>query len=184
MGLQVFLIRFVGILDAAGIPYMICGSVASTFHSAPRTTQDIDIVVELDQGRLVALLAHLPGEAYYVSEQAAHDALRRRSIFNVIDLDTGWKADLVVRKGRPFSAKEFGRRLQVEFMGVSLWIASAEDCVISKLEWAALGASERQLGDVRSIVDVQGERLDRAYIEHWVGELGLRNGWRKVLEAR
>ena len=152
---------------------MIVGSVASTFHSTPRTTQDIDVVVELDALRLKALLDHLPEEDYYVSDVAARDALRRRSMFNVVDLESGWKADLVVRKNRPFSAEEFRRRIQVDFMGVPLYIASAEDCVISKLEWAALGSSERQLRDVKMILDVQGESLDRAYIEQWVGHLGL-----------
>jgi hypothetical protein len=180
VSLQAFLTRLVGVLDAAGVPYMICGSAASTFHSAPRTTQDIDVVVDLDAGRLGELLARLPEDAYYVSEGAAREALRRRSMFNVVDLETGWKADLVVRKDRPFSVEEFGRRLRVEFMGVPLWVSSAEDCVISKLEWATLGGSERQLADVRSILEVQGERLDRQYVERWVEQLGLQDAWLTV----
>ena len=99
MSLRDFLARLTGALDQASIPYMIAGSIASTYYSAPRTTQDVDLVVELDGARLRALLASLPEDQLYDSPDAARDALRRRSMFNVIDLETGWKADLIVRTG-------------------------------------------------------------------------------------
>jgi hypothetical protein len=181
MSLQGFLERVVCILEKAGVSYMVCGSIASTFYSTPRTTHDIDIVVELSGPQLQRLLQYLPEEDYYVSEEAAMDALRRRSMFNVVDLESGWKLDLVVRKNRPFSEEEFRRRRQVEVVGVSLWMASPEDCVISKLEWAALGESERQLRDVRQLVEVQGETLDLGYIQHWVKELKLDGVWQRML---
>jgi hypothetical protein len=112
VSLRDFLERLTGALDQAGVPYMIAGSVASTYYSAPRTTQEVDLVVELDGARLRSLLASLPEDELYYSPEAAHDALRRRSMFNVIDLATGWKADLIVRKGRPFSAEELRRRVR------------------------------------------------------------------------
>jgi hypothetical protein len=37
-------------LAAAGIPYMVTGSVASSFHGEPRATRDIDIVIEAQAG--------------------------------------------------------------------------------------------------------------------------------------
>lgn len=181
MSLRDFLARLTGALDQAGVPYMIAGSIASTYYSAPRTTQDVDLVVELDGARLQALLASLPEDELYYSMDAARDALRRRSMFNVIDLATGWKADLIVRKGRPFSAEELRRRVQVDLLGLRVWMATAEDCVISKLEWARAGSSERQIRDVRGILDAQGPALDRAYVEHWVRELGLEDLWSAAL---
>lgn len=180
MSLQNFLERMTRILEEAGVPYMVCGSVASTFYSTPRTTQDIDVVVELEGSRLKMLLARLPEEEYYVSEDAALDAIRRRSMFNVVDLESGWKMDLVVRKNRMFSEEEFRRRRRVDFLGVPLWLASAEDCVISKLEWSALGSSERQLRDVKQVLDVQGSSLDRDYIQQWVQKLGLQAEWEQA----
>lgn len=85
---------------------MLCGLVASTIHSQPRTTQDVDVVVVLTLGSLRALLAQLPDDRYYVSEEAARDAVARRGMFNVIDLETGWKADLVIRKDRDFPLQD------------------------------------------------------------------------------
>lgn len=173
-----FLGRLVAILDAAAVPYMVAGSFASTFHGIPRLTQDIDVVVRLDSSAVSRLLAALPPDEYYVSEEAARDAVRRRSQFNVIDLATGWKADLIVQKARPFSELEMQRRLRVTLLGTTLFVASAEDTIIAKLEWARESRSARQLGDVRDILSVRGASLDRPYIEAWAAALGVSDLWR------
>lgn len=180
--LRDFLARMTGHLDAAGVPYMLAGSLASTFHGTPRTTQDVDIVLELGPGSLRRLFAELDEEAYYVSKDAALDAVRRQGQFNVIDMRTGWKADLIVRKDRPFSEMEFGRRVRTEVLGIPVWLATAEDTVIAKLEWAQKGGSERQLRDVAGILELRAGELDRAYIERWCGSLGLDEPWRRARE--
>lgn len=96
-------------VESAGIPYMLTGSFASSYHGVPRATQDIDIVVEPTEEGIRSLVRLLPADRYYVDLDAALDALQRRSMFNVLDLATGWKLDLIVRKDRPFSREEFGR---------------------------------------------------------------------------
>lgn len=178
-----FLARLVERLEAAQVPYMLAGSVASTFHGMPRSTQDVDVVVELSSQSLSKLLSELPDDAYYVSADAARDALRRQAQFNIIDLATGWKADLIVRKSRPFSAEEFQRRVRAEVFGVGTWIASPEDTVLSKLEWSKRGGgSERQLRDVVGIVELRGAELDRAYIKKWAAALRVEDLWERALE--
>jgi hypothetical protein len=94
--------RVVDALEAAAIPYMLVGSFASTWHGAPRTTQDIDIVIDPTPDGLDRLLADLGADDVYVSP-SAHDAPAARDQFNVIDAAAGWKVDLIVRKDRAFS---------------------------------------------------------------------------------
>ena len=175
-----FLARLATLLGDAGIPYMLTGSFASTFHGTPRTTQDLDFVIEVAEENLRALLGALSPDEYYFSEEAALQALRRRGQFNVIHLASGWKADLIVRKDREFSRVEFGRREYGDILGTSVAIATAEDTVIAKLEWAARGRSDRQLRDVAGILAVATE-LDTSYIEGWVERLGLRDSWELAL---
>jgi hypothetical protein len=170
-------------LQAAEIPHMLTGSFASSLHGAPRATQDIDIVIAPTREQLLALLAQFPEADYYLSQDAALDALARHEQFNVIDLATGWKIDFIIRKPREFSREEFERRRPVELSGVELDVASAEDVLIAKLEWAKLGASARQIDDVAGIIRLQGESLDRAYVERWVRALGLDEQW-QVAQAR
>ena len=95
------LVRLAGALNASGMPWMITGSKASSFYGEPRATQDIDIVIDPQPDQLSALLGALK-EGFYVSADEASEALRLRGMFNAIDLESGWKADLIVCPNRDF----------------------------------------------------------------------------------
>jgi hypothetical protein len=175
--------RVVAMLDGAGIPFMIAGSFASTTHGAPRSTQDLDVVIDPPSlTQLEQLVRGLPPSAYYVDLEAARDAWQRRSMFNVVELGSGWKIDFILRKGRAFSRAEFERRQAWSLFGVPVWIASPEDTVVSKLEWSHMsGGSERQRRDVAGVLATSGASLDRAYIERWVTQLHLEEEWAHVM---
>lgn len=100
-------------LVQSGIPFMITGSVAAGYRGAGRATMDVDAVIDPTQSQLSDFVARVKLAGLYVSAEAAHEALAARSMFNVIDPETGWKADLVVRKARAFSEAEFARRESV-----------------------------------------------------------------------
>lgn len=169
-------------LESASIDYMVVGSVAGSFHGEPRTTVDIDIVIDPTAESLRQFVDSLPPSDYYVSDTAAIEAFTRRTSFNVIDKATGGKVDLLVRRDRPFSHVEFERRLTVPVFGRSTPVATAEDTILAKLEWAKAGESERQLRDVARIVAVSGEMLDMRYIEEWIAELDLEDAWSRARE--
>jgi hypothetical protein len=169
-------------LEACGIPYMLVGSVAAGAHGRTRSTHDCDVVIEVRAQTLRTFVRSLPEERFYVAEEAAMEALEHESLFNVIDMITGWKVDLIPRKQRTFSEAEFARRKRVEVLGTEMYVATLEDTIIAKLEWAqAGGGSHRQLEDVRELVKVAGSKLDRAYVERWVTELGLERTWAEAL---
>jgi len=170
--------RITAALDQAGIVYMLTGSFASAHYGAPRSTQDIDLVIEATAPQLRTLLHSLPSDEYYVDLDAALEAHRRESLFNVIDMTTGWKIDLIFRKSRPFSQEEFRRRQLVNIQGLHLFVASAEDVIIAKLEWAGLAKSQRQIEDVAAVLRLRWETLDEAYLEKWISELGLNAQWK------
>ena len=114
----------------------------------------------------------LPPERFYVSLDAALDALARRSQFNVIDMQTGWKVDLIILKARPFSRREFRRRVPIEILGTVVPVATVEDTIVGKLEWSKLaGGSARQLEDVEALAALAGARLDEPYVEAAATEL-------------
>jgi hypothetical protein len=176
-GAEEAICRMLRALKAAGVPYMLTGSFASAFHGSPRTTQDIDVIIAPTLGLLNKLLQEFPEAEYYVSREAALQAYGTESLFNVIDLASGWKIDFIIRKSRPFSLEEFQRRREANLLGTTLFVASAEDVILSKLEWAKLAESERQLNDVAGILRTQGDDLDFMYIERWITELALEFQW-------
>src|SRR5882724_6638023 len=134
--------RITTALDRAGIGYMLSGSFASAYYGSPRSTQDIDLVIEATPAQLQAFVGALPSNEYYADLGAALDAHQRQSLFNVIDLATGWKIDLIIRKSRPFSQEEFRRRQRVNLHDASLFLASVEDVIVLEKWIAELGLKE------------------------------------------
>jgi hypothetical protein len=175
--------RIVARLDAAGVPYFVTGSFASSAHGVRRTTLDFDLVIDPDDESLRAFVRDLPPDEYYVDERTAMDALRRRAMFNVVDQVTQWKFDMIVSRRDDFALNQFDRRDRMTVVGVDVWVASAEDIVLSKLQWVRRGGSERQLRDVGGVVAVQGDALDRSYVETWAKRLGVDDLWRDVLDS-
>lgn len=169
--------RVVAALEQSDIPFMLTGSFAGAYHGVPRATQDIDFVIAPTAGQLVTLVRALPPGGFYVDEGAALEALRQQGQFDVIDLASGWKVDLILRKSRPFSEAEFARRIRVSFQALLVNVATVEDLIIAKLEWARLGESRRQIDDVTSLLRVRGPDLDRQYLSSWIDQLGLEKEW-------
>jgi hypothetical protein len=165
------LTEIVRALDAAGIPHMVAGSLASTLHGEPRSTQDIDLVIDPTRDGLLTFVAGLDRQRFYVAD--ALSALERRDQFNVVDTTTGWKVDLIIRKERAFSRTEFERRQPAVILGVTTAVASVEDTILAKLEWAKAGDSDRQRRDVTAMISVQRATLAHDYLQHWAKVLDL-----------
>jgi len=170
----------VGILTALGIPYMLTGSVAASYHGRPRATHDADLVIDPTPDQLDGLLERLQARQFYVDADGAHEALRRRSQFNAIETRHACKIDLIIRQDRPFSETEFARRVAVDLTFGNVSIVTPEDAILSKLEWARKsGDSEKQLADAAGVLDINPS-VDRGYVERWARELGVSDLWARL----
>jgi len=167
-------------LEMHHVPYMVTGSLASSVHGEPRSTNDLDVVIAPSRDQLFSLVQLFKRVGLYVRWEEAEAALKHRDMFNVADFKNGWKVDLIVRKAREFSISEFERREPVEIDGLTFVITSAEDILIAKLEWFKIGESQRQLEDAAGIIRIQGDNLDTAYIEYWITSLELAEQWGKA----
>jgi len=173
-GLALFLGKLVTRLDSAGIAHMLTGSVASTYFGEPRQTRDVDVVVDPLPVSLDRFVSAWASDGY-ADLAVAREALAERGMFNVVDFETGWKADLIVRKDRAFSVSEFGRRVRVQVLGVETWLASPEDIVLAKLEWAKASGSTRQRDDAAAVIRVIAGNLDWEYLRRWAEVLEIQD---------
>lgn len=164
------------VLDELEIPYLVGGSIASSLHGDPRSTQDADLVADLREEHVARLVSAL-GDRFYVDEERVRHAVRRRSSFNVIHLATMFKVDVFVLGDDPMSREEMARRERVDLPGGGgvLAVASPEDTVLQKLRWYRLGhgISDRQWRDLVGVLQVQADRLDRAYLARGAELLGV-----------
>ena len=171
-------------LDHLGIVYYIDGSVSSAIHGTPRRTQDVDVIVAMQLNQVHPFVQALQSD-YYLDEQALKDAIRHDLPCNVIHLDTMMKVDLIPLKKRAFTQEE-ARRAQPQVLEAGtqpLRVASAEDAVLTKLEWFDMGgrSSGRQWNDILGILRRQGATIDLPYLRRWADALGVRDLLEQVL---
>ena len=106
-------------------------------------------------------------------------AARNHAMFNMIHNSLVVKVDCIVKKDTEYRRVEFSRRRAVSIADHKVFIVSAEDLILSKLDWAKESRSQMQLEDVRNLLrSVQA--LDRVYLNQWVDRLGLSTLYQEV----
>jgi hypothetical protein len=168
---QEFLKTFLERLETAVATYAVTGSVASNYWGIPRLTHDVDVLVILSAPQIPQVNAAFAAERYYFNESAVRETLQSGGMFNVIDTQTGNKADLWVSTGDAFSQSMLARRKRVELIaGFHAFVATPEDVLLHKLVWHTITPSERQLADAAGIAAVQAGNLDLVYLREWAAK--------------
>ncbi len=164
---------------------MVTGSVAAIFYGEPRLTHDVDFVTFLTESDIGRLVQAFPAADYYLPppEVIATEVHReQRGHFNIIHVESGFKADLYMTGRDELNAWGFGRRRQIQFEGVGFTLAPPEYVIIRKLEYYREGGSDKHLRDIRSILAVSGAQIDRTALQEWISKLGLNVEWRLISE--
>ena len=170
-------LTFAGVLERLGVGHVATGSLASSVHGEPRSTDDIDFVADLRRTHVGPLLRALAAD-WYVSAEAVGDAVAHGTSFNAIHLATAVKVDVFVVGDDRFDAERVasGRRVRIlQEQAADLTVDTAEHIVLRKLEWFRRGGetSDRQWRDVLGVLRAQGDRLDAGTLTRWAGQLGI-----------
>ncbi len=161
--------------------YFVTGSVATIFYGEPRFTNDIDVVVDLPEGRVAEFCRQFPQDQFYVSIEAAQDAVRTKSQFNMIHPASGLKVDVIVPESSAFNQSRFDRARVVQpERSVDAWFASPEDAIIKKMQYYREGGSEKHLRDITGVLKVSRGQIDLPYIQKWARQLDLDEIWAAV----
>ncbi len=173
-------------LAKAGLPYMVTGATAAILYGQPRTTNDLDVVIELKVADLPRLRAAFPERDYYLPpDEVIEVELRRmqRAHLNVLHHNSGFKADLYPMGSAALHQWAFPRRRVVPHGGQSISFAPPEYVILRKLEYFREGGSTKHLTDIRAMLNVSGDAIDRLTLDGWIVRLGLQPEWARVQEA-
>ena len=173
------------VFEKLNIQYMIGGSFASTIYGMVRTTQDVDIIAEMQLQHAQPFITALEG-GFYIDEEMIADSIQHKSSFNIIHRTTMFKVDVFIPSKSPFQQSQLTRaKKQIILIEpeVSANFASPEDTIIAKLEWFRKGGevSERQWRDVLGILKVRAGTLDLEYLRKWAGDLNVIDLLQKAL---
>jgi len=167
----------VSTLERLRVPSMLVGSFASSSHGFPRLTQDVDLVVCLNQDQ-VGVFVEAFSRDFYVDREQIERAIVNQTSFNIMHFESSFKVDFFAFRTGGFVEEEFSRRVLRQIdpgTGFAAYVQTAEDALLSKLDWYRQGGevSENQWRDVIGILKVQAGRLDTTYLQQLAEKLGL-----------
>ncbi|HUB86452.1 MAG TPA: hypothetical protein VMB22_01060 [Verrucomicrobiae bacterium] len=169
-------------LNRTSVTYYLTGSMASNYWGIPRTTHDLDFVVQLPVAAVPRIIQEFSGD-FYIEEAAVRAAYQPPHQFNAIDTRSALKVDFWLPKPEPFDREMLRRRVRVTLFGEPAWISTAEDVILHKLLWNRITPSDRQLGDAAGVVAVQAGALDESYLRQWAQELKLTGELERLLSG-
>lgn len=162
------------LLNSLNVPYYLTGSWALSFYAKPRSTHDIDFVINLSKKDVSRFYESFDINRYMISEQSIKDAIHHRYQFQVTDRLSGFWIDFWIPQEDEFNKAVFIRKKKVKLFNLYTWLPTVEDLIILKTIWSNIsGGSEIQRNDVKSIYAIQKD-IDYNYIEKWIDRLNIR----------
>ena len=169
-------------LNRSGVTYYLTGSMASNYWGIPRTTHDLDFVIQLPPSAVAKIVSAFSPD-YFMDEASVRAAYQPPHQFNAIDTRSALKVDFWLPTPSPYDKEMLRRRLHAKLFGEPAWIATAEDVILHKLVWNRITPSDRQMGDAAGVMAVQRATLDEGYLKKWATELGLVDDLARLLSG-
>lgn len=158
--------KVAGVFERKNIPYMLTGGIAVNYYGRPRFTHDVDLVIQI-QFKDAQEIIQLFEKEFYVAIEGIVEAIQYQTMFNLIHFETGFKVDCWILKDEEYAKIAFERRRKELIFAQRTYISSAEDLVISKLDWYKKSDIQKHYEDVLGIFQIQAEKLDLGYIRKW-----------------
>lgn len=173
---------FVRRLESIGAPYMVTGATAAILYGQPRVTNDLDVVLSCSDAARVALLREFPESEFYVPPESVirtEQSRAQRGHFNLIHLDSGYKADIYLAGSDPLHAWALPLRRRFRWDdGLQISVAPPEYVILRKLEFYREGGSPKHPADIRAIIEVTG--VDESVMSPWLTMLGVTDLWQEM----
>lgn len=185
MEFQNLLKKIANKLEKFNIDYCVTGGYAVSLWGRPRSTFDIDVVVQLEAEKIIPLVKHLRllSKAGYIEEATAKEAVERGGEFNYIHSESGIKVDFwVIKKNDKIGMSELKRKIKKNIDGQKIYFISPEDLILSKLRWFKETESTRHLEDAKSIIKISKNKIDINYLKAEAGKQDTIDIFNKILE--
>lgn len=175
-------------LEAAQVDYALGGALAVAAWAEARSTQDIDLVINLPVEQIQRLSDELGQRAVLIPPDLMLDLyLEARGDVAAVGYHLHWsyKVELfLLRPGDELRQSALARRRLVDLgppLG-AIYVHAPEDLILYKLKYFTLSQQQKHVRDIGAIRLVQGSGLDQAYLATWIDRLELGAAWRYMLD--
>ncbi len=151
-------------LEEERIGYLMASSMAAMVYGIPRSTKDVDFVIELEQPSFDNLIRRT--EPLLILDPQQHlESLTWTRRFILTSRTSPFKVELFIKGNDPHHNVQWERKQQVYSLHAErhVWMPTPEDVIIQKLRW---GRPQDRI-DAEQVMAVQADALDWPYIEHW-----------------
>ncbi len=171
--------RIIAALDSLRIPNMLVGSYSRNYYAIPRSTKDVDIVVELENMALLDQLSERIAPDFTLDDQITFETITGNLRYIIRTRQSPIVIELFKLGDDEFQRHRFANRRSVYIpaLNAKVSLPSPEDVIIQKLRWAR----PKDLDDVIDVLAVQAGNLDRSYIEDWCRRLNIFDRYQAVL---
>lgn len=155
-------------LNTEKIDYVIVGGLAVLFHGIPRTTMDIDVILE--DKKLEEFVAFLKENDFFANLEDIKIAFKEKSHATIQDKLSMIRLDI---KGiyNDSDKQTLDRKTNLKHRDITVNIASAEDTIANKL----LFGSDQDIKDAMGIYIRQLDNLDMDYLTKTCKQLKIYN---------
>lgn len=161
--------KITAIFKKLNIQYMISGSMAMNFYSVSRATRDIDVIVHMQEKDINNLISNLNN--FYFNKDTIIKETRNEGMFNIIDLETGFKIDIILLKNTEYFKEAFSNKTTKKELGFETYVISLEDLIIAKILWIQQLYNDRQMEDIKMLLNNNEKDID--YIKKWTNKLKI-----------
>ncbi|MFX1537253.1 MAG: DUF6036 family nucleotidyltransferase [Promethearchaeota archaeon] len=164
-------------LNASEIRYVLIGGLAATIFGRPRTTLDVDIIIEHDQKKIQKLQELLKNNGFIFGENKIQIALQKRSQCSIFLREFPYRLDL---KGiySPLDERSMQNRVKQIILNETVFVEKPEDLIVAKLVYG----SQLDLEDAKAIILRQEEKLDVEYVCYYVVKEQVEDLLSQILE--
>lgn len=168
------MLTVVDVLIREQVPYLLVGSFSSNYWGIPRSTKDVDLVVELGGQPVQAITKHLDVR-FQLQPQMSFESVTgtQRHILDIAG--TQFQVELFRLSNDPHDRERFARRVNVPWSGRRVALPTAEDVIVTKLRWLSHLRRNKDWDDVQQVMSVQRDQLDWSYLQKWCALHETRN---------
>jgi hypothetical protein len=166
-------------LDRAAVDYVVVGSLASSFYGVARSTQDADVVISSERGKIADLVREL-GPDFTRDPQLAFETVTSTTKTLIAEKQSTFQIEAFNLSDDPHDIERFSRRRKVKMYGRDAFILTVEDVIVTKIRWLHLAGRAKDDSDLRAVIQVQDKKIDWPYVESWCD----RHGTRELLERQ